>query len=212
MWELTFNGQNAILKHEQGLAYVAYLLLNPPAEPIHALDLATRVAALDRKDAGLSEIVDPVTGKSQILESHARLQERSLGLEQAQVMRATLRREHRLEDLLELEETTEPEKEEAQRELIQLYRYEGQNTAATRDNAQRCVRAVRIAIKRFHQHLGRAILHDGSPNRTLRSFADYLQYHLIIPSSRYAGRSVGIARNGLAGCFTHEPPKDVTWT
>ena len=44
-WELTFEGKQAVLKHEQGIYYVAYLLLYPPAEPIHALDLATTATA-----------------------------------------------------------------------------------------------------------------------------------------------------------------------
>src|SRR5437867_12478980 len=44
-WELTFGGQHEILRHEQGLALVAYLLLNPAEEPIHPLDPATRIPA-----------------------------------------------------------------------------------------------------------------------------------------------------------------------
>src|SRR5262245_58750560 len=36
-WHLTFNGQDAQFKHEQCAFYVAWLLLNPPTEPIHGL-------------------------------------------------------------------------------------------------------------------------------------------------------------------------------
>src|SRR5947209_16860703 len=43
-WHLTFASQTAIFKHEQGALYVAYLLLNPPTEPIHALELTMRIA------------------------------------------------------------------------------------------------------------------------------------------------------------------------
>src|SRR5436190_2679308 len=81
-WQLTFQGLNAIFKHEQGAFYVAYLLLNPPEEPIHALDLVTRIAALDRKNAGLPEIVDPVTGATVSVETLATLQQRSLSLDE----------------------------------------------------------------------------------------------------------------------------------
>jgi hypothetical protein len=41
-WELTFEGKQAIFKHEQGALYVACLLLDPPSEPIHALALALK--------------------------------------------------------------------------------------------------------------------------------------------------------------------------
>jgi hypothetical protein len=39
-WEVTFEGQQATFKHELGALYVAYLLLKPLCEPIHALALA----------------------------------------------------------------------------------------------------------------------------------------------------------------------------
>ena len=39
-WELTFEGRQAIFKHEQGALYVACLLLDPPPEPMHAVALA----------------------------------------------------------------------------------------------------------------------------------------------------------------------------
>src|ERR1035437_10044355 len=45
-WELTFEGQQAIFKHELGALYVACLLLDPPREPIHAVALALKA---DRK-------------------------------------------------------------------------------------------------------------------------------------------------------------------
>ena len=39
-WELTFEGQRAVFKHDQGTLYVACLLLDPPQEPIHSVALA----------------------------------------------------------------------------------------------------------------------------------------------------------------------------
>src|SRR5258706_233325 len=38
-WAVDFKGQTAVFDHEQGAFYVAYLLLNPPSEPIHGLAL-----------------------------------------------------------------------------------------------------------------------------------------------------------------------------
>ena len=117
-WDLTFDGRHEILKHEQGLALVAYLLLNPPEEPIHALDLAVRVAPPSSKGACISEIVDPETGQMVYLEKHARIQERSLALDDALTMRAVIRQQNELEALVEQEDIIDPVKQEAYRELV----------------------------------------------------------------------------------------------
>src|SRR6266851_1322948 len=53
-WELTFDGQSAVFKHEQGAFYVAYLLANPPPEPIHGLALALKIRAIRGTAAGES--------------------------------------------------------------------------------------------------------------------------------------------------------------
>src|SRR2546421_12305896 len=79
-WKLTFNGQEAHFKHERGILYVAYLLNNPPSQPIHALDLAARIPALSPRRLGITELVDPATGEPLCLERHARLHEHSLTL------------------------------------------------------------------------------------------------------------------------------------
>ncbi len=209
-WELTFKGKRAVLKHEQGIHYVAYLLAHPPTEPMHALDLAARLAAADSKVSGITEIADPATGRALPLDRHARLQERGLGLDAAETMRRVLRSQNELEAILEDQDTIEPVREEVQRELIGLYRYEEVNTAPTRDSAQRCVRAVRMAIRRFHQHLATAVNAQGRPDPVLRGFAAHLEQYLLIPSARYSGQG-RLHRGGTTGCFTYEPPPGVTW-
>ena len=44
-WSLTFDGHEACFDHEQGAYYVAYLLLNPPEEPIHGMALEIKSLA-----------------------------------------------------------------------------------------------------------------------------------------------------------------------
>src|SRR5207244_7707195 len=90
VWKLTFDGQEAEMKHEQGIFYVAWLLANPPSQPIHALDLAAKIPGIYRQHLGLTEIIDPATGKAASLQSHARLQERNLGLDAAGPTRPAL--------------------------------------------------------------------------------------------------------------------------
>jgi hypothetical protein len=210
-WQLTFKGQHAIIKHEQGLHYVAHLLLNPPAEPIHALDLATRILAFHRQQGALSEIVDPVTGLLTQLDIDAQFQQRNLGLDQALVMRAVLRQQSELEAILEDKDTIEPVRAEVLRELTTLYGYEESNSAEVRDNANRCVRAVTMALKRLHNHLATACLASGQPHEVLQAFANHILQHILIPSGRYSGTGRGRRAAGVAGRFTYEPPKGVVW-
>ena len=189
---------------------MAYLLLNPPDEPIHALDLVTRIAALDRKNAGLPEIVDPVTGATVSVETLATLQQRSLSLDDAQLMRGVLRSQNELETILEDPKTIEPVRREVERDLEALYRYEEKHCLRTIDAAQKAARTVRMAINRFCDHLAAATDIQGSPHAVLRLFAKHLKDHLLVPSARFPGGRTRTA-NGIAGCFTYEPPAGITW-
>ena len=42
---------------------VAYLLANPPKQPIHAFDLAAKIPEIYRNQLGLQNLVDLVTAK-----------------------------------------------------------------------------------------------------------------------------------------------------
>src|ERR1017187_9808183 len=103
-WELTFEGQQAIFKHELGALYVAGLLLAPPSEPIHAVALALKAREMGGQAPGPAEVI----------------QQRSMGLEDAAAVRALWRRQRALERVLEDDRESEPVKAEALRELVEL--------------------------------------------------------------------------------------------
>jgi hypothetical protein len=209
LWKLTFAGQEADLRHEKGIFYVAWLLTHPPSQPIHGLDLITKIPAFYRKHLGLAEIVDPTTGKKACLQSDARLQERNLGLDDAQALRAILRKERELEAIIDDPDESEPIKAEALRELEALALFQKQNSQRTHNNAQRAVDSVRKAITRFHRSLLRSA--DNKANPILGQFAAHINQYLLIPSGRYSGPGGGRARIGLAGRFTYEPQPGVEW-
>ena len=211
VWHLTFDGKEAVLKHERGIFYVAWLLQNPPEIPIHALDLIGKIPEMYHKQLGLPQIVDPETGKSSPLASHARIQERSLALGDVEAMRVVLRREKELEAILDSEDASEPEKAEALRELEELAEFQRQHGSRTTDGAQRAVRSVRMAITRFHQHLLAATDAEGNPHPVLRQFAAHVEKHLLIPSARYCSSAGTGARGHLAGSFTYDPPPGISW-
>jgi len=201
VWALTFEGRTAEFKHEQGAFYVAWLLLHPPSQPVHGLDLAARIPAIYRRHLGLAEISAPAAGKSAPMESHARLQERNLGLDDAQGLRAVLRREKELQAILDDSDASEPEKAEALRELEAICDFQKRHGR----------RAVRAAIARFHQHLRAATDARGNPHSVLVPFAAHIEKHIIIPSARYAVKGGPRGRTGVAGCFTYEPGEGVRW-
>jgi hypothetical protein len=194
-WELTFEGRQAIFKHEQGALYVACLLLDPPSEPIHAVALALKAREMDSQAPGSVEV----------------LQQRSLGLDDAEAVRALWRRQRELEAVLEDDRESEPVKAEALRELEEITEFLRKSPWRSRGGAERCVRAVTRAIKRLHARLARAVDAKGLPHPVLRGFAQHLHAHLLVPSGRGGGCARAQAGSGSAGCLTYEPPRGVIW-
>jgi len=208
-WTLIFDGYEIVLKHERGIFYIAWLLYHPDQTPIHALDLMAKIPEIYRHQLGLTEITDPETGKTTVLESHARLQERSLSLDDAQAMRALFRKEKELEAILDDPDESEPVKAEALRDLEAIAEFQRKYHRRSRTNAQRAAHSVRAAIARFHEHLAEAARANHDP--ALASFADHINKHILIPSRRFTGQGNRYARSGLAGCVTYEPPPNFNW-
>ena len=194
-WELTFAGQQAIFKHEQGALYVACLLLDPPPEPIHAVALTLKAGKINGESPGEAEFI----------------QERNLGLDDAEAVRNLRRKQRELEAVLDDALAIEAVKAEARREREEILEFLRKNSWRTRDNAGRCVRAVAVAIKRFHSRLAKAVDAKGRPHPVLQGFARHLREHLLIPSGRGGGHGGARASWSGAGCFTYEPPRGVGW-
>jgi len=211
VWNLIFNGRSSVVKHEQGVSYVAYLLANPPAEPIHAFELIAGAQATARHHSNSGELIDPRTGIAMQLDKYSRIQERGLGVEDLETLRGLRRKGQELEAILDDSDELEPVKAEALRELEQIVTLQRRHMRRSEDNAQKTVRAVRRAIARFHAHLEGAREAEGRPHAVLRQFAIHLETHLLIPSARYSGARRALARRGRVGCFTYEPPPGVVW-
>ena len=196
LWELTFEGRQAIFKHEQGALYVACLLLEPPEEPIHAVALALKGRQMAGETAGAEEVI----------------QQRNLGLDDAEAVRNLRRRQRELEAVLEDDLEIEPVKAEARREIEEIGEFLSKNPWRSQDCAQKCVRAVAMAIRRLHSHLGRAVGAQGKPNPVLQGFAQHLREHVLIPSGRGGGHGGARIATAPGGCFTYEPPTGVVWS
>src|SRR5947208_8713669 len=152
-WALDFEGQKAVFDHEQGAYYVAYLLLNPPDEPIHGMALEIKSLAyfkLFLTCPAVTEIVNPSTGENMILACDAIFEQRNFALDDKYSIAPLRRKQHELEAILDNEHASEPVKAEVRRELAELYRWQKKSPSRIMDEAQKAVRAVREAIRRFH--------------------------------------------------------------
>jgi len=194
-WAVVFQGREAIFKHELGALYVAYLLRNPPPEPLHGVALALKARDKAGQAAGFEES----------------LEERNMGLEEARAVRALWRRQRELEAVLADRHEIEPVKAEALRELEEVTEFLRASPWLSRHGAERCANAVTRAIKRFYARLAVARDAEGRPDEVLQAFAQHLYEHLLIPSGRSCGRAGHWVASVPARCFTYEPPAHVKW-
>jgi len=205
-WELTFAGERAIFKHEQGANYVAYLLLNPPPQPIHGLALALKIKAPRAMPCPATEILDPATGEALVIANDAVVQERHLRLDHAEAARNLRRTLRQLDGIMEDRNEREAVKSELHAEIERIEEFQRKHMRRVEDEAQKAVRAVRRAMTRFHAHLA------ASNDSALHSFATHLHKYILIPSSRFATVQNSCARVGLAGCFMYEAPTGILWS
>jgi hypothetical protein len=210
-WELTFAGKHAVLKHEQGIYYVAYLLLNPPDEPIHGLALALGAHPACSISHPATEILDPASAHPIVVPRDATIQERDLRLDDADAACRLRRTRRQLQALVDNPNECEMAKAQARQQVQDIEDFLCQDLRRIENDSQKAVRAVRRAITRFHQRLATTLDARGQPHPVLNSFAGHLQKYLLIPSARFSARPDTQARIGLAGRFTYEPPPGVVW-
>jgi hypothetical protein len=215
-WELVFAGRKGLVEDERGAQIVAYLLRNPPREPIHAVPLETKVWAREWAEASLPGRESQPTDEANGVERPAgelEMDEQASGARLDQGENTLLKKKFR--ELLEIiEDTTLPqdERDAAQLELDELHHaMDGAAGRAVVDGAAKAAERVRKAIKRLHAKLANAIDENRAANVVLRDFAEHLLTHLIIPSSRFNRGKGSRNRAGVAGTFIYEPPPGVVW-
>ena len=194
-WEVTFEGRRDSFTDEQGAEYVVWLLLHPPPRPIHAVALvmeARHTADCTSAEAGV-------------------VQQRNLGLDDAEAIRGLRRQARKLEAVLKDKRQSEPVKADAQREREEIVGFLRKNGWRSQDSAQKCVRAVTKAIKRLCGHLAAGVDAEGKAHPILQDFAWHLREHLLIPSGRGRGHDGPRAISPSGGCFTYAPPPGVVW-
>jgi hypothetical protein len=215
VWQLVFEGRKGLIDDERGVQIVAYLLRNPPSEPVHAVPLETKVWAREWVDAtcpGKESNNPGETDGADHAGEDAEMDQEASGAKLDKGEHTLLKQKFR--ELLEtIEDTTLPqsERDAAQMELDEIHKSLDGAAGRVVDGASKAAARVRKAIRRLHGKLARAIDEQRAPNMVLRDFATHLLNHLIVPSSRFNRGKGSRNRAGVAGTFIYETPPGVVW-
>src|ERR1017187_8065111 len=210
LWRLTFDDGQAILKHEQGICYVAEMLSHP-RERVKKLNLAAKYSSPRSPGGGGIEIYDPGRGRPEPPASLESVREAALAGDDLEARRAYQARARELKETIGDPTRTERAKVEAREELKVIAAHLSKDSRPLRDPAKAAGDAVRISIHRFLRNLvGRGDT-VASPLRVRRGFAKHLQLSLLVPSSRYAAPRARQARGELTGCLLYDPPAETRW-
>jgi len=210
VWELTFGGQTAMLKHSKGILYVHYLLYHSVHNPIQAVDLVSRIGGLHGEQQEATA-VDHFTEKTVAVERGSALQQLAKGIDSDESSRRIVHRLNELSTVLDDPDASELERKEAEGERAEILCFLREHGKEFEDQAQRTVRAVRRAVTRFQEHLSKATDSNGNPDSVLRRFAEHIDDCLLRPSSRHRRRGRNQPSDSGAGKFTYEPPDHIVW-
>ncbi len=187
-WELNFCGEPAVLKQDQGLFYISWLLAVARTKPITALDFAGRVYDFCGEHPDFRQVMPWIC---QLRDER----------QNATMLVSKIKA---LEAILDSEDELDPVKEEALREVSVLYNLQTTCQAEVADAAERTAAILWKGLRYLHASLATAFDGQGQPHPVLRPFARHLLLYLLIPSLR-ASCVDGVAR------FVYRRPADVTW-
>ena len=162
-WELTIDGQTAILPQNHSLFFVATLLSE--TQPISIADLASKVFAT------YASHPDFIYGGAEWLRLH------SNDAELAAILRLKM---EALEKLLERQDELEILKAEAQRELEAVCDLLEILPFLARGNAEQSAAFLFNELRSLRAGMARAVNLRGEPNEPIRHFA--ILCHLLIPT------------------------------
>jgi hypothetical protein len=169
-WELSFAGQRAVLPQHQGLFYIAYLLTNPHAAPIPGTDLVGEVFGR----YGEHEDFRPPIPKG--------------CRNDARVAKILLRKEKRLEAVVDREGEEDFVRIEALRELMVLDELKRIYFSEIAREARNAGDVLSDTLRELHVMLANAVDVRGEPHGLIRDFAMHLLHYVLMPSERVSAR------------------------
>ncbi len=207
VWRIRVDGKETVAQDCRGMELVAWLLMNPPDEAIHASvlenhvdgdSLADGAGAIDFGDDGNTQAAD-VGGA--IVEIAGKKLKGKMSLPELKLKLAAARKDMNDQNL------SQSERDEAEEELntlLQAYDRGGKVSGQAEMAAER----VRKAIRNLINELKAAKRQQGLVNVALSAFGEHLEQNLWLPSMGGKNR---VGASGKPGCFIYEPPAGVRW-
>ena len=211
-WTFVCDGLSGFTDDWKGMHYVEYLLKNPPQQPIHATELEAQVCDTNPATAGITEIINPATGKVEPLLRTASLQERNLGIDDREANRAAWKDRKACQQIIEDTEASEAERRDAQREQDEISKKLNSAALSYKANAAKLYDRIRKVINRVCDKLGEKRTKEGDTDPAYEAFAEHIRMYLIARSKRFCGSSTSRQRTKTAQTFTYEPPDGVIWS
>jgi hypothetical protein len=169
-WELNFAGQSAVLPQHQGLFYIAFLLAGPHAEPIAGTDL---VAEVFERFGEHEDFRPPIPQGYR---------------NDARVAKILLRKEKRLEAVVDREGAEDFVRIEALRELMVLDDLKRIYFSEIAREAKNAGEVLSDTLRELHAALASAVDVRGEPHRLIRDFAMHLLHYVLMPSERVSAK------------------------
>lgn len=207
VWRIRVDGKETVAQDCRAMELVAWLLLNPPDEPIHASVLENHVDGNPVTDGATaieygdeSNIQHPDVG-GVIVEAAGKKLKSEITLPALKQKLAELRKDKDDENLAP---SVRQEAEDELAKLLHDYNRGGKVTGQAELAAER----VRKAIKNLINDLKSAKRQQGLINVALCAFGEHLEQNLWRPSVGGLNRA---GASGKPGCFTYDPPTGVRW-
>jgi hypothetical protein len=169
-WMVSFGGRVAVLPQHQGMFYIAHLLANPHAEPITGVDLAGEVFEKFGEDEDFRPAIPQGFG------------------DDARVAKILLRKQKRLEGIVDRDEEDIVVRVEALRELMVLDELKRIYFSEIAREAKNAGEGVADTLRELHATLACAVDARGNPNRVARDFAMHLLHYVLMPSNRVSAK------------------------
>jgi hypothetical protein len=182
-WELTFAGHKATLTQNPALFYVAWLLANPPAEPISPTDLSAAVYVLFESHPDFIRDLDWV------LRHHT----------EAEATRLLEIKKTQLEAILDNPNEPAEVKNEALQESVIVYQLQEAYARESLKTNQRLTRNINASFRKLLNDLASAEDFYGRPQQILRAFGRHLLLYIFLPTMRAGGN------------YTYEKPAGIIW-
>lgn len=207
VWRIRVDGKETVAQDCRAMELVAWLLVNPPDEPIHASVLENHVdgnpitdgsTTIDYGDGDCAQHSD--VGGS-IVEVAGKKLKGKMALPALKRKLVELREDRDDESL------SETVREKAGAELDQLLHQYDRGGKVT-GQAEAAAERVRKSIKNLIKELKSAKRQQGLINGALCAFGEHLEQNVWRPSIGGANRA---GASGKPGCFTYEPPTGVRW-